>query len=112
MLQLQIWMQLTMLMLLMEIMLSSNTRTGAAFTNWHACHLFGGYEQQDVQEFFAYCLDALHEDLNRVVRRPWCGSFQLIFKRCLRAILGGRHQDAISASLAPLGQKQHCVMHL
>jgi len=30
----------------------------------HAPHLFQGYEQQDVQEFLAFCLDALHEDLN------------------------------------------------
>merc|ERR1719375_65459 len=35
-----------------------------------APHLFEGYEQQDVQEFLAFCLDGLHEDLNRVARRP------------------------------------------
>ncbi|CAM9189488.1 unnamed protein product, partial [Hapterophycus canaliculatus] len=28
--------------------------------------LFAGYEQQDVQEFLAFMLDAVHEDLNRV----------------------------------------------
>lgn len=28
--------------------------------------LFAGYEQQDVQEFLAFLLDAVHEDLNRV----------------------------------------------
>lgn len=33
-------------------------------------HLFDGYEQQDVQEFLAFCLDGLHEDLNRVLVRP------------------------------------------
>lgn len=27
---------------------------------------FAGYEQQDVQEFLAFLLDAVHEDLNRV----------------------------------------------
>lgn len=32
--------------------------------------LFEGYEQQDVQEFLAFCLDGLHEDLNRISRRP------------------------------------------
>lgn len=35
-----------------------------------APHLFEGYEQQDVQEFLAFVLDGLHEDLNRVVTRP------------------------------------------
>lgn len=35
-----------------------------------APHLFQGYEQQDVQEFLAFCLDGLHEDLNRVTTRP------------------------------------------
>eukprot|EP00929_Paragymnodinium_shiwhaense_P107024 TRINITY_DN72990_c0_g1_i1.p1 TRINITY_DN72990_c0_g1~~TRINITY_DN72990_c0_g1_i1.p1 ORF type:complete len:602 (-),score=107.94 TRINITY_DN72990_c0_g1_i1:168-1973(-) len=35
-----------------------------------APHLFEGYEQQDVQEFLAFCLDGLHEDLNRVTSRP------------------------------------------
>merc|ERR1712072_1221623 len=35
-----------------------------------APHLFEGSHQQDVQEFLAFCLDALHEDLNRVVKRP------------------------------------------
>jgi len=34
-----------------------------------APHLFND-EQQDVQEFLAFCLDALHEDLNRVIERP------------------------------------------
>jgi len=33
-------------------------------------YLFDGYEQQDVQEFFAFCLDGLHEDLNRVKEKP------------------------------------------
>lgn len=28
--------------------------------------LFAGFEQQDVQEFLAFLLDAVHEDLNRV----------------------------------------------
>jgi len=36
-----------------------------------APHLFEGFEQQDVQEFLAFCLDGLHEDLNRVaVKKP------------------------------------------
>lgn len=32
-------------------------------------YLFEGSEQQDIQEFIAFCLDGLHEDLNRVVKR-------------------------------------------
>uniref|UniRef100_A0A7S4VLF1 ubiquitinyl hydrolase 1 n=1 Tax=Alexandrium monilatum TaxID=311494 RepID=A0A7S4VLF1_9DINO len=32
--------------------------------------LFEGFEQQDVQEFLAFCLDGLHEDLNRVKEQP------------------------------------------
>ena len=31
-----------------------------------AVPLCKGYQQQDVQEFFAFLLDAVHEDLNRV----------------------------------------------
>jgi len=35
-----------------------------------APHLFHRFEQQDAQEFLAYLLDGLHEDLNLVKRRP------------------------------------------
>jgi ubiquitin carboxyl-terminal hydrolase 8 len=35
-----------------------------------APHLFDGYEQQDAQEFLAYLLDGLHEDLNLIQKRP------------------------------------------
>mmetsp|Transcript_49180 Transcript_49180/g.77747 ORF Transcript_49180/g.77747 Transcript_49180/m.77747 type:complete len:524 (+) Transcript_49180:143-1714(+) len=35
-----------------------------------APHLFEGFEQQDTQEFLAYLLDGLHEDLNLVKERP------------------------------------------
>lgn len=31
---------------------------------------FGGYQQQDSQEFLAFLLDALHEDLNRIIKKP------------------------------------------
>lgn len=34
-----------------------------------APHLFDD-DQQDAQEFLAFCLDALHEDLNRVIEQP------------------------------------------
>lgn len=32
---------------------------------------FAGYSQQDAQEFLSYFLDALHEDLNQVHRKPY-----------------------------------------
>lgn len=35
-----------------------------------APHLFESGDQEDVQEFLAFCLDGLHEDLNRVSVRP------------------------------------------
>jgi ubiquitin carboxyl-terminal hydrolase 8 len=35
-----------------------------------APHLFDGYEQQDAQEFLAYLLDGLHEDLNLIQKPP------------------------------------------
>lgn len=35
-----------------------------------APHLFEDYDQQDVQEFLAFCLDSLHEDLNLVTQKP------------------------------------------
>ena len=31
---------------------------------------FGGYQQQDSQELLAFLLDALHEDLNRIIKKP------------------------------------------
>jgi len=32
---------------------------------------FSGYQQQDSQEFMLFLLDGLHEDLNRVVKKPY-----------------------------------------
>jgi len=32
---------------------------------------FSGYDQQDSQEFLAFLLDGLHEDLNRVMQKPY-----------------------------------------
>ena len=32
---------------------------------------FSGYGQQDSQEFLAFLLDGLHEDLNRIVKKPY-----------------------------------------
>lgn len=34
-------------------------------------HSFQGYEQHDAQELLAFLLDGLHEDLNRVVKKPY-----------------------------------------
>lgn len=33
-------------------------------------HAFSGYQQQDSQEFLAFLLDGLHEDLNRILKKP------------------------------------------
>ena len=32
---------------------------------------FGGYQQHDSQELVAFLLDGLHEDLNRVLKKPY-----------------------------------------
>jgi ubiquitin carboxyl-terminal hydrolase 4/11/15 len=41
------------------------------YTIGHFNSLFAGYHQQDSQEFIAYLLDGLHEDLNRVLKKPY-----------------------------------------
>lgn len=33
--------------------------------------LFSGYQQQDSQEFLSFLVDALHEDLNRIMKKPY-----------------------------------------
>jgi ubiquitin C-terminal hydrolase len=33
--------------------------------------IFAGHDQQDAQEFLSEMLDSLHEDVNRVVRKPY-----------------------------------------
>lgn len=33
--------------------------------------LFAGYGQQDSQEFLSFLVDALHEDLNRIIKKPY-----------------------------------------
>ncbi|SCV03312.1 LANO_0G03378g1_1 [Lachancea nothofagi CBS 11611] len=37
----------------------------------HHNSMFAGYLQQDSQEFLAFLLDGLHEDLNRIVNKPF-----------------------------------------
>lgn len=32
---------------------------------------FSGYQQQDSQELLAFLLDGLHEDLNRIKKKPY-----------------------------------------
>ena len=32
---------------------------------------FSGYQQQDSQEVMAFVLDGLHEDLNRIHKKPY-----------------------------------------
>ena len=32
---------------------------------------FSGYQQQDSQELMAFLLDGLHEDLNRIKKKPY-----------------------------------------
>lgn len=36
--------------------------------------MFSGYEQHDSQEFLLFMLDTLHEDLNRVKKKPYTNS--------------------------------------
>jgi len=33
--------------------------------------MFSGFEQHDSQEFLLFILDTLHEDLNRVLEKPY-----------------------------------------
>ncbi|AAS53998.2 AFR627Cp [Eremothecium gossypii ATCC 10895] len=37
----------------------------------HLNSMFSGYQQQDSQEFLAFLLDGLHEDLNRIIEKPY-----------------------------------------
>ncbi|AQZ14147.1 UBP12 (YJL197W) [Zygosaccharomyces parabailii] len=37
----------------------------------HFNSMFAGYMQQDSQEFITFLLDGLHEDLNRIVKKPY-----------------------------------------
>ncbi len=43
--------------------------------------MFRGYQQQDTQEFLSFLLDGLHEDLNKVLNKPYvCPDDNLIFE--------------------------------
>lgn len=41
------------------------------YTIGHYNSTFSGYDQQDSQELVAFLLDAIHEDLNRVLKKPY-----------------------------------------
>ncbi|GME75905.1 unnamed protein product [Ambrosiozyma monospora] len=41
------------------------------YTIGHYNSIFSGYQQQDSQELIAFLLDGLHEDLNRVIEKPY-----------------------------------------
>ena len=52
------------------------TQTAIAPTHFkttigHINNMFAGYLQQDSQEFLAFLLDSLHEDLNRIINKPY-----------------------------------------
>jgi len=49
---------------------SHNPRSLRAQLSRCAPHLCEGYQQHDAQEFIAFCIDGLHEDLSRVSTRP------------------------------------------
>jgi ubiquitin carboxyl-terminal hydrolase 4/11/15 len=34
-------------------------------------HIFSGYSQHDSHEFFSFLIDGLHEDLNRIAKKPY-----------------------------------------
>jgi len=38
--------------------------------------MFSGYAQHDSQEFFSFLIDGLHEDLNRVEKKPYVESVE------------------------------------
>lgn len=49
---------------------SHNPRQFKSSISRHA-PAFSGYQQQDTQELLAFLLDGLHEDLNRVLKKPY-----------------------------------------
>ena len=47
-------------------------------TIWSNTEMFEKYQQHDAQEFLAFLLDALHEDLNRVSKKPYVEDIDFI----------------------------------
>jgi len=65
---------------------------------------FAGYEQQDSQEFLQFLLDTLHEDLNKVLKKPYIeykdydgGSLEIYAKQCWEIFL--RRENSIMIDL-------------
>lgn len=50
---------------------SSVTPREFKYTIGRYSSMFHGYQQQDTQEFLSWLLDALHEDLNRIHKKPY-----------------------------------------
>ncbi len=46
---------------------------------------FAGTQQQDSQEFLAFLMDGLHEDLNRVCTETWAVGFPYYFNPLIRS---------------------------
>jgi len=69
-----------------------------------APHLFESGEQQDVQEFLSFCIDGLHEDLNRVTQRPMpiTSEQELADER-----LGREQGEEVAAALAWFRHLEH-----
>ena len=61
---------------------------------------FQGYGQQDSQELLAFLLDGLHEDLNRIKRKPYVevnNGMPLLHNHCVPALV---YTAANSTSMA------------
>ncbi|KAL6942797.1 hypothetical protein ACO0RG_001761 [Hanseniaspora osmophila] len=69
---------------LVSNLFSPNTPSVVAYTPryFKSCigycnSMFQGYQQQDSQEFITFLLDGLHEDLNRVLKKPYVEKAEL-----------------------------------
>lgn len=66
---------------------------------------FSGYQQQDSQELLTFLLDGLHEDLNRIKKKPYIELKDSEDRpddvsTCLKSILGGVvHQGLVVLGL-------------
>lgn len=73
---------------------------------------FTGYAQHDAQEFMAFLLDGLHEDLNRIQNKPYTETVDSDGRPDeVGARAGGRgtYASCTSQSPGPLGP-HHCVL--
>ena len=61
---------------------------------------FQGYGQQDSQELLAFLLDGLHEDLNRIKRKPYIevkSSTPLLHNQCVPALVYATGDSTVKA---------------